>query len=597
MKRIYFTLILLLLIGFTQPSDAALRYADVNCPNNGSGTNTGGGVSPAICAPSGGAAGPYNNLQDLYTNCLAGDTCFIRTGTYLSTIKGDASEGDGGFHVENSGTSNGNRVTFMPYPGDTGVTIDRNCNYPGTAGDNCDGWQTITAYQQSYVTFDFRYRNLGGVITSGGILVHGGFWIKSDTDEFGNQVIGVECDEGGGEADGNWACIFFEGLAFGAGGGAVQQNDAYIAYTYTHNVIASWSGADSRSSGIKLYAVADSTIEYNTGIDISANSIDHKDNADNNLVQFNLSVNTGPIRTCYQAGCSGSEFKGNISVNGGGFLNAQTGASLNLHHNTVINAAFQCLSSEDTGPNTGALTWMDNICQNPGTHNILFEGAPSTDIGSADYNAYDSDKSYDTSNISNQTSLGGFISATGLDTPNSFEAAAPCAFATTNASETGVGYHVSGTACDNESSTGGELGAYGAPGSTGCVGWTCDDGGGGGDTTPPVVSGGAPSGVLSAGTTSTVMSVTTDESATCKYSTSDLNYASMATTFTTTGGTSHAHTLTPLSNGTAYTRYIRCQDVLGNPNTSSYTVNFSVAASTDVPASPKNFRSSMRRIQ
>ena len=36
------------------------------------------------------------------------------------------------------------------------------------------------------------------------------------------------------------------------------------------------------------------------------------------------------------------------------------------------------------------------------------------------------------------------------------------------------------------------------------------------DTTPPIRSNGAPSGTLAAGTTSTVMSLTTDEAATCR---------------------------------------------------------------------------------
>lgn len=97
------------------------------------------------------------------------------------------------------------------------------------------------------------------------------------------------------------------------------------------------------------------------------------------------------------------------------------------------------------------------------------------------------------------------------------------------------------------------------------------------DTTLPVRSGGSPSGVLAAGTTSVSLSLTTDEAATCKYGTaSDTVYASIGNTFTTTGGTTHAATLSSLSDGTSYVYYVRCQDGAGHSNINDYTVSFSV---------------------
>jgi hypothetical protein len=99
------------------------------------------------------------------------------------------------------------------------------------------------------------------------------------------------------------------------------------------------------------------------------------------------------------------------------------------------------------------------------------------------------------------------------------------------------------------------------------------------DTTPPVLSAGSPSGTLSAGTTSTTLALTTNESATCKYSTTTgVAYASMANTFGTTGGTSHSTSVTGLSDGNTYNYYVRCQDTAGNPNTTDYTIAFSVAS-------------------
>lgn len=99
------------------------------------------------------------------------------------------------------------------------------------------------------------------------------------------------------------------------------------------------------------------------------------------------------------------------------------------------------------------------------------------------------------------------------------------------------------------------------------------------DTTPPVLSGGSPTGTLPAGTTATTLSVSTNENATCRYSaTAGTAYAAMTGMFTSTGGTSHSTTLSGLTNGTTYNRYIRCQDASGNANTSDFVVTFSVAS-------------------
>ena len=100
------------------------------------------------------------------------------------------------------------------------------------------------------------------------------------------------------------------------------------------------------------------------------------------------------------------------------------------------------------------------------------------------------------------------------------------------------------------------------------------------DTTPPTVTITAPTQnqILPAGTTSTTLSVTTNENANCRYSTTDQSYSLMPSNFTTTGSTSHSTTLTGLADGNSYTRYIRCQDSAGNPTTSSQSISFSVAS-------------------
>lgn len=104
---------------------------------------------------------------------------------------------------------------------------------------------------------------------------------------------------------------------------------------------------------------------------------------------------------------------------------------------------------------------------------------------------------------------------------------------------------------------------------------------GGSDTTAPVISGGLPTTTQKCTTapTSVTLQATTDENATCKYSTTDVAYASMANTFFTTGTTSHSQSLS-LGCGLSYTYYVRCIDGSDNANTSSTAINFSVEKKT-----------------
>ncbi|MBE9483407.1 MAG: hypothetical protein IMY74_01085, partial [Bacteroidetes bacterium] len=88
-------------------------------------------------------------------------------------------------------------------------------------------------------------------------------------------------------------------------------------------------------------------------------------------------------------------------------------------------------------------------------------------------------------------------------------------------------------------------------------------------TSAPVRSGGSPAGILPSGTTSTTLSLSTNENATCRYSTTaGVSYSSMTDTFSTTGGTSHSTTISGLSDGDSYSYCVRCQDDSGNVNTS-----------------------------
>ena len=97
------------------------------------------------------------------------------------------------------------------------------------------------------------------------------------------------------------------------------------------------------------------------------------------------------------------------------------------------------------------------------------------------------------------------------------------------------------------------------------------------ETNAPTRSASSPSGTLVSGTTNTTISLTTNENATCKYgTTADTAYASIANTFTTTGGTIHSQTVTGLSNGNDYNYYARCIDTATNANVDDYAISFLV---------------------
>ncbi len=115
-----------------------------------------------------------------------------------------------------------------------------------------------------------------------------------------------------------------------------------------------------------------------------------------------------------------------------------------------------------------------------------------------------------------------------------------------------------------------------------------------GDTTPPTISNGTPSGELAIGTTSTTISVTTNENATCKYaSTTGVAYASMTGTFSTTGETTHSSSISGLANGYVYKYYVKCQDGESNITASDYKISFSVDKSS---SKKKEVKKTKRKI-
>ncbi len=107
-------------------------------------------------------------------------------------------------------------------------------------------------------------------------------------------------------------------------------------------------------------------------------------------------------------------------------------------------------------------------------------------------------------------------------------------------------------------------------------------------TDPPIATIVSPTAnqIFSSGTTQATLSISTNKDATCKWDTADKTYLSMANAFSITGAKSHSHTITGLSDGNSYIRYVRCRDLNNNEMLSSEAVSFSVGS--PVPPAPSS---------
>lgn len=92
-----------------------------------------------------------------------------------------------------------------------------------------------------------------------------------------------------------------------------------------------------------------------------------------------------------------------------------------------------------------------------------------------------------------------------------------------------------------------------------------------GDATPPLLYYLLPSGTVTS--PSAILSLTTSETAECRYGYYDVGYDQMGMRFSTTDNLHHTVSVT-LSNAGAYVFYVRCRDTAGNTNLSSSKISF-----------------------
>jgi hypothetical protein len=98
------------------------------------------------------------------------------------------------------------------------------------------------------------------------------------------------------------------------------------------------------------------------------------------------------------------------------------------------------------------------------------------------------------------------------------------------------------------------------------------------DLQPPTISKPKPAGSLPASTRQTVVSVTTNEPATCRFSyRPGTTYPYMTSAFQSTDGLTHTTLNKELNPGDTYTYYVRCVDKSRNENLDDYRLTFSVA--------------------
>ena len=108
---------------------------------------------------------------------------------------------------------------------------------------------------------------------------------------------------------------------------------------------------------------------------------------------------------------------------------------------------------------------------------------------------------------------------------------------------------------------------------------------GGPDLAPPLLSLAQPTGELALGTTTTELSVDTDELADCRFAdTPGIAFADMTETMVADASNHHEATVTGLSEQMDLRYFVRCRDAAGNTNQEDYEIAFSVGPASDLVA-------------
>jgi hypothetical protein len=450
-------------------ASATNYYVDASCSVDGNGRAD-------QCATSAGGAGAWNGtvsdaaggVQNCFNTLVAGDTCFIKNGTYRTTWRGNDYRVTGGFHPANSGTAT-NKITYKAYPGHRPVLI--NCTN-GTQVE-CPN-QTVGANGQGHIVYD-------------GLTVVGAFYLLNTS--ISNRSIEIKnCDISvGWFGDGNWSGIYLE-----------KWDGNWIHHNYIHDIIPA-PGAVQNGSGIKHYTSINTIVEYNTiyNLPIRGNGIDGKYDAVNNVYRYNYFHDIDGYGTEFNSYSPQNVSQpGSGAIYGNVFHNVTTAiapirniSGLDVYNNTFYNIGEMYYQPSDGSTFSGFRQWNNvvNALNSTGERKLTnFYGPAAPSI--SDFNVWQSGFPFSYANTL-YSSLAAVQSGRNIDIRS---ITANCSFVNAAAGD----FHIqAGTTCKAAGRIGGttsgatvEVGAYGV---TTCVGHTC----GGGGATPPPPAPAAPTSV------------------------------------------------------------------------------------------------------
>ena len=462
-------------------------------------------------------------LSYAVSNAVAGDVWCLREGTYTQT---------GHLTTANSGTS-GHPITFQPFPGET-ATIT-----------NASGYQWFI--ENSYWTLDGLIVNCANLPDHDQACINVGYNSEAYYFTFQNGSMHLTTPVG----HDNIACIrlqagrssyayIYNSVFRGSGDMDISgPANCGIQYLGGGNVGTKVLKDEFYDNYIGVYVKHSNSDTAGTGAEIAYNYL-HDNGHGLYGVPVYIDYHDNLLVDCdFMFGDNGGGISGHYST---------------INHNTVFGSGqgIHLLSqSSDVSGDTGAIHGMtitNNIFPSKTTESYT-PGDTETLQALWDHNLYGNSGAIGAHDIGQ-----GSATYTGGSSPSTV-----AGFALTSES---YGY---GTGSEGSNMGADVSQVYGYAG--------------GGDTTPPVISSPLPEGSQScvSDPRDVTLQLTTDENATCKYGTSDVAYASLPNTFTTTGTTSHSTTVLSAC-GYSYTYYVRCQDSSGNANTASTQIGYSVAA-------------------
>lgn len=578
-------------------------FVDNSCPNNGNGTSS-------SCAASNGATGAWNNLANARgiagNACNAGDTIRIKkgTGVYITTNQGGDPSETGGFFITCTAGTQAN-----PY----NITADNQADPPWIANCALGSPDYSSCPRPTFTCVSNQWTTISFLKIQGGIWCQGGATTVEANLPRGLVIHHNEMTVGWGEVgDGNWSPIFCQGR-FGT----------WIHHNYMHGIfVQAGGGQQSSTASVKFFTCTNSTIEFNTvdGLTSQATQsgcFDDKQDAINNLFQFNLCINvphgfrhsnqtnaTFP----YLSPAHGDLVQFNVfdvvPNSGGGNnclrLEATANAStaftdFTFRNNTCVGSFFGDGAVHDnanTMPWSG-LKFYNNIIMGS-QHHVAFYSSHT--FQQMDYNIWDSATSNAFTIASSQY---GNLAAVVLGTP--FEdhgqsvTVSQVQFVNAGAKNYQIGpTSVAQGTCRTDGTQNGspiDCGAY--TDTVTCLGWTCGGTGPPPDTTPPTCT-------ITVPTNATTFTTNTSPLPTFAGTSSDANGVSSVTwsnnrggAGTATGTTSWSQANITLQTGDNILT-ATCTDTSNNQASDSLTVTYTVVTPPTPPAAGGGPRTGVR---